>query len=255
MEKHQVITVAELLASFPHDRYEAVLPNQMQGFEAIAKYDGVVTLEAPTGSGKTTTGYSFLNMLRRRGEKGALLYIAPSKTIVQQVQRLHPDVKVAFGRNEHPCLYYKNDDGTSKAKTADVVPCSFLVRHPTRPCPHYVDQALGTTLVANAEPCPYFRQKFEARQPGVIAVVTGAFALFAQVFQQQFGEIAGTVIDEAHKIARAIRSVLSYEITDHHLERCVKLCQEIGANEEAAALDEFRRVLIRIVENGKRTGD
>ena len=83
---HQVITVAELLASFPHDRYTEVLPNQAEAFAAIAKHNGVLTLEAPTASGKTGVGYTFLNALRRRGEKGALMFIAPNKTIVTQVQ-------------------------------------------------------------------------------------------------------------------------------------------------------------------------
>jgi Rad3-related DNA helicase len=250
--KHQVITVAELLASFPHDRYKEVLPNQLEGFAAIAQHDGTLTLEAPTGSGKTAIGYTFLKALRERGKTGGLLYIAPSKTLVQQVQKLHPDVKVAYGRNEHPCLYYKDADGVPKPKKADEVPCSFLVRHPTHPCPHYVDQKTGETLARGADPCPYFLQKYEARQPGAIAVVTGAFALLAQVFQGQFGELAGTVIDEAHKIARSIRSVLSYDITDYHLELCVKLCQDIGAEEEAAGLDEFRKALIRIVDRRKK---
>lgn len=245
--KHQVITVEELRENFPHDRYETILPNQDQSFVAIAKHDGVVTIEAPTGSGKTGTGYTFLKTLRSRGEEGALLYIAPSKTLVTQVKLLHPDVKIAFGRNEHPCLYYKNEDGTPKFK-ADEIPCSFLVHHPTKPCPHYVHQDTGKTVVPGVPPCAYFEQKFEVRQPGSISVMTGAFALFAQVFQQQFGELAGTVIDEAHKITRSIRSVLSYDITDYHLELCVKLCREIGADEEAAGLDEFRTALIRIVE-------
>ena len=247
--KHQVITVAELLASFPHDHYPEVLLNQQQSFEAIAQHDGTVTIEAPPGSGKTATGYTFLNALRRRKEPGALLFVVPSKVIALQVLKFHPDVKVAFGRNEHPCLYYKDAEGVTKPKQADEVPCSFLVHHPTRPCQHYVDQGTGKTHEPGAEPCPYFFQKFEARQPGTIAVVTGAFALFAQVFQRQFGELlAGTVIDEAHKIARAFRSVLSYDITDYHIELCVKMCRDIGADEEAAGLDEFRKTLIRIVD-------
>lgn len=245
--KHQVITVEELRKSFPHDRYETILPNQEESFAAIAKNNGVLTIEAPTGSGKTGTGYTFLKALQRRGEEGALLYITQNKYQVAQVKLFHPDVKIAYGRNEHPCLYYKKEDGSPKFK-ADEIPCSFLVHHPTRPCGHYVHQDTGKTVVPGAEPCPYFQQKFEIRQPGVIGCVTGAFALFAQVFQQQFGELAGTVIDEAHKIARAIRSVLSYDITDYHLELCIKLCREIGADEEAAGLDEFRKALIRIVE-------
>ncbi len=79
---------------------------------------------------------------------------------------LHPDTQVAYGRGEHPCLYYEEKMDLSAEKViwlsqsrdnlkANEVPCSMLVD-----CPHRVDQETGQTHTVGAVSCPYLRQKY-----------------------------------------------------------------------------------------------
>jgi len=223
-----------LLESFPYERYAKPLKNQLVAFEKIGEEKGVVVLQMPTGSGKTCIAYTFLEALERTGKR-QLLYVVPNKTIVNQVKELHPDVAVAYGRNEHPCLYYEDKP------RADEIPCSLLVD-----CPHRVDQQTGKTMEPGAEACPYLLQKFQAKQAKKV-VCTFAFYLYTgPVFSNEFGKTGGLVIDEAHRIAQIVRNSLSYDITDYHLEQAVAMLNEVGARKEANVLDRFRGELVRI---------
>lgn len=221
---------------FPWRQYRKMRLNQKEAFEAIAEQGSSVTLELPTGSGKTGIGYTFLEALRKIGH-GPLFYLAPVKTLVDQVKQLYPDVKAVYGRSEYQCFYYPDED-----LKANEIPCSLL-----SDCPHRVDQETGETYAPGVTPCPYLYAKYQAKQGGIVACTT-AFYLFTQLFSKEWPTPAGLVIDEAHRIAQSVRSVLSYEITDYHLKRCVELLREIGA-EETEALEKFMKRMIRIVRH------
>jgi Rad3-related DNA helicase len=228
--------MTEYLRYFPYSsKYRKPLKNQIEAFEILEKEKGSVTLEIPTGTGKTLIGYVFLKAGQAKGES-PLFYIVPNKTLVEQVKLLHPDVKVAYGRNEHPCLYYHGNF------RADEVPCSLLVD-----CPHRVDQQTGETFEVGAEPCPYLLQKFEAKQGGIV-VCTMSFFLFTHLFSREFETPARLVVDEGHRIAEVFRNSLSYEITDYHLFRAIDLLNEIGATREANQIKRFADQMIHIIK-------
>jgi Rad3-related DNA helicase len=229
-QKHHI----DFLKSFPWFQYPAILVNQEKALAIITDEGGPVTLELPTGSGKTAIGYTFLKALLNLG-RGPLFYITPNKTLVDQVKRFHPDVRVVYGRNEYQCLYY-----TDKHVSAEDSPCSLL------DCPHRVDQETGQTSSDGVEPCPYLFDKWQAKQGGIV-VCTTAFYLFTQIFSKEWPTPAGLVIDEAHRIAKTVRNSLSYEITDYHLRRSIDFLQDIDQH-AANALESFLKKMIRIIK-------
>lgn len=234
--KHQqpLLSFEDFLRVFPYDQYPIMRKNQNKSFELIAKTAGSATLELPTGSGKTAIGYTFLKALRETlagwlaaGDTKQFFYIAPTKTIIEQVHKLHPEIRVAFGRNEYPCLYYGEEN-----LQADEIPCSLI------DCPHRVSMETGETQDPSVAPCPYYQAKYEAKK-GTMVACTAAFYLFTHIFSQDFEVPDGLVIDEAHKLARVVRSSLSYEITDLSLERVVAFLEEIEAEKEAHIVSRF----------------
>ncbi len=237
----QTLTIDSLLGNFPSE-YSEVLVNQRKAFEIIARAKRSVTLEMPTGSGKTAVGYTFLKALAEAGAE-TLFYIVPTKALVDQVKAMHPEVTAVYGRNEYDCLYYE----PTESFKADEIPCLSL------DCPHRVDQQDGSTQEATAKPCPYYRAKFEAKQSRIV-VCTAAFYLFTQLFSKEFDSPDGLVIDEAHQIAEIFRNALSYEITDWHLARSIKLLERVGADEAAEKLDSFLKVMLGILKRRQRTG-
>jgi Rad3-related DNA helicase len=225
----------EFLAHFPWDKYPEIRPNQREALDVIGKVGGSVTLELPTGSGKTGIGYTFLKTLAAEGE-GPLFYVAPTKAIVDQVRQMHPDVEAVYGRNEYRCLYYPGED-----LKADEIPCLSLVD-----CPHRVNQETGETKEPGVVPCPYYQAKYQAKQARIV-VSTVAFYLFTQLFSKEWKQPAGLVIDEAHQIARVFRQSLSYEITDWHLRKSVELLERIEAEPEAEQLSAFLTTMIAVL--------
>jgi Rad3-related DNA helicase len=224
---------------FPYGgNYRRPLPNQETAFDILGREKGTVVLELPTASGKTLIGYTFLEEGRANGE-GPLFYITPNKTLVQQIEKLHPDVQVAYGRHEHECLYY----GPENHYKADEVPCLLL-----DDCPHRVDQETGETDEEGAERCPYYDQKWKAKQGGKIVVATDSFYLFTHLFSKEFDKPARLVIDEAHRIAEVVRNSLSYEISDYHLYRAVDFFKEIGAERQAEQLQRFVRRMVSLIK-------
>ena len=165
MQREDRLDHQELLSSFPSNLFPTLWETQIEALEHIARLDGNVTLEAPTGTGKTLVGVTFLEALKKRGI-GPLFYTTINKTLVEQVKAQHPDVAIAEGRNAHPCLYYNSE------VSADDVPCSIL-----KDCWHRVDQESGQTFEKGAEPCPYLLQKFQAKQSPIV-VSTLHFYLF-----------------------------------------------------------------------------
>lgn len=215
--------------SFPFRR---IRPIQKEVMDIIAReHDGVH--ELPTGTGKTPIGIAYLEALAKLG-LWPLFYVTTTKALVEQVKARHPGVAVAYGRGEHPCLYYDED------LRANEIPCSLLVD-----CPHRVDQETGKTFEHGASPCPYLQQKYEAKQASIV-VSTVAFFLFTTLFTKEWPKPEGLVIDEAHRLAEVVRSVLSYEITDYHLDRCVELLASVDPK-ASRDVQAFRNALVRIV--------
>lgn len=240
----ETVTDIDFLRYFPKAQYPKIHENQRAALEFVGRHQDrrVVILELPTGSGKTAVGWTFL-CAHRAAEGERLFYIVPTKTLVEQVKALHPDVVVAMGRNEFPCLYYPEGE-----ITAQEVPCSMLVD-----CAHRVDLETGKTHVPNATPCPYLQQKYEARKAKGPVVSTVAYYLFNEFFGKSGERPDGLVIDEAHQIARCLRSILSFEITDYRLGRAQQLLKQIGARKAALQLTQFLRAMAKIVR-GKPAG-
>lgn len=214
--------------------------SQREMFRIVSE-NGSVTIESPTGSGKTAVEYTVLKAADLK-RKQPLFLITPNKTLVAQIHQEFPDLKVALGRSEHQCHYFKDTLPADKQPMADEIPCSLL-----KDCPHRVDQATGKTFVEGAIPCPYLKQKFEAKQGGIV-LSTMAFYLFTQLFSREWEQPEVLVIDEAHRMAEVVRNALSYEITDWHLRKSVELLREIGA-EEAELLNDFYKKLVHVIKS------
>ncbi|TSC93842.1 MAG: hypothetical protein CEN87_742 [Parcubacteria group bacterium Licking1014_1] len=226
-----------MLACFPKNGVYHNGPRAVQEdiFVFVAE-NGSSIIEAGTGVGKTAAEYAILRACQKLGYQHCFL-ITPNKTILTQiVNEGFEGVKVALGRNEHPCLYY------DEPHKADEIPCSML-----KNCPHRVDQTTGKTHEEGAIPCPYLQQKFEVMQGGVV-VCTMAFYLFTHLFGKDSDGHNALVIDEAHRISDVVRNCLSYEITDFHLEKCIELLQMIEAS-ETETLKKFLFSLKRIAKN------
>jgi Rad3-related DNA helicase len=223
----------DFLGHFPRNQYPNPSGNQEKALRVLSRQNSSATLELPTGSGKTAIGYTFLKTLEQSDCK-SLFYIVPTKTLVDQVKKLHPDAKVIYGRNEYPCLFYQD------AVTAEEVPCSML------DCPHRIDQETGKTEIAGVEPCPYLLAKFQAKKGGII-VCTTAFYLFTHLFSDEWDDCEGLVVDEAHGIASTVRSCLSYEITDYQLYRSIDLLHAIEAD-EVEILREFMFKMKEVIQ-------
>lgn len=213
------LSLSELQTSFPTSGkyHNGPWKSQEEILDFVAKHSSCI-VQSPTGTGKTAVEYAILKAAQNRGDR-SLFLITPNKTIVEQISREFPDVKVALGRNEHLCLYYEQAYG------ADEVPCYLL-----EDCPHRVDQISGQTRESGADPCPYLQQRYEVKQGGII-LCTMAFYLFTHLFTENFEEPDLLVIDEAHRIAEVVRSSLSYDITDYHLRQSAELLKSVGIEE------------------------
>ena len=226
----------DLEGSFPYDRHPSVRTPQRITFAGMRNGRGKKVREMPTGTGKTAVGYTYLAAVRKHGIKRRF-YILPNKTLVQQVHALFPDMQVAYGRNEHPCLYYPDEN-----LTADQVPCAML-----GDCPHRVDQLTGETFEEEALPCPYLKQKFEAKKMDKPVVCTNAFFIYTELFSEEFSPEA-VVVDEAHTLAQSIRSVLRTEITDWKVARAVEVLDEVSPRQcehLSGFLSSMRRMVKR----------
>ncbi|MEZ4104566.1 MAG: helicase C-terminal domain-containing protein [Candidatus Paceibacterota bacterium] len=225
---------------FPFERYPSMTDNQEAAFNFLDSNQNGGIIEAPTGTGKTSIGYTWLSSF-----KGTRFYLVPNKTLVQQVVAMFPDTKPMYGRNEHSCLYYKDRD-----LRADEVPCSLL-----RNCPHRVLES-GETYSPGSTPCPYLKQKYEAGLGGGIIVATYAFYFYSVFLLRQFTPTA-VVVDEAHSIARSIRATLEFRITDRKLVSIIKTLKSVKAK-QAGLMEKFLSEMKLVVKKrspGKRTSD
>lgn len=227
----------ELASAFPRRQLGPMWEEQVGAFRHIARF-GNCLLELPTGSGKTAVGMTVLEALSKRGE-GPLFYTVPTKSLVGQVKEMFPKVVEAYGRNEYDCLYYEPEESYK----ADEIPCLLL-----RDCPHRVDQETGDTFQKGAAVCPYYQAKYEAKKrKSRIVVSTMSFFLFTQLFSREFDPPAGLVLDEVQETPDVVRGALSFNITDYHLGRAIKLLEGV-APQEAAALENFLDTMLRIIQ-------
>jgi len=255
MQQHHWLNWDELESQFPKDVEFAsgMRPAQEQGFRFVAE-KGSCMLELPTGTGKTAMAVTIARAAKKHFKR--CFVVVPTKTIVDQfVKRFPNDFTIALGRNSYPCYYYEKNkemlthEGREFKYSADGVPTSLC-----HLCPHFVDQETGGTKEEGAAPCQYYRAKFEARTSRKPVLATLAFYLFSRLFSKGFDEPDMLVIDEAHNVAETVRSALSYDITDWHLEKAVEILQRVDEDEAASGLEHFRKRMITIVKRkGKQS--
>lgn len=241
MNYQKPLWLSGLATHFPRTSTIQTMRADQQSMLDFVSEHGNSIIEAPTGAGKTAVELAILKAAAEYSTT-PVFWIVPNKTVLQQIAEEFPDdVSVIYGRNEHECLYYGEDDRPS----AHDVPCSLLQK-----CAHRVDQKTGDTHEEKAVPCPYLQAKYEAKK-GKIILCTMAFYLFSYVFGHEFEQPEVLVVDEAHRLADSIRSVLTYSITDVHLQRGVELLQSMSSS-QTASLKKFRSAMVRIVKkNGE----
>lgn len=214
-----------LSRNFPHDEKR---PVQGGALRFLSEHPDGVLFEMPTGTGKSAIG---VTVLRSNRNEGPCYYVTPTKQQVEQLERLYPesDLVKMYGRSEYPCLYYRDRGEEVNAQES---PCYMLQ------CGHRVDQSTGETVDETAEPCPYFKAKYEAKmrlQRGGIVLCTTAFYLMNRIMVKGWKDLdpAAVVVDEVHKLASVTRSIFEYRITDYHLKKVadsLKILDEEQAN-------------------------
>ena len=246
--QHHWLNWDELKSQFPKDGEfkDGMRPAQETGLRFVGE-KGSCELELPTGLGKTAMEVAIARAAKKHFKSCFL--VTPTKTVLEQIrQRFPDDFTVALGRNDFPCFFYERGkeglerDSKTKFK-ADEIPCSML-----RDCPHRVDQETGKTHEEGAIPCPYLQQKYEARNSRKPVLATLAFYLYSRLFSKDFPEPDVLIIDEAHRAPETIRSALSYDITDWHLEQAVQVLENVDDRDSAAVLAHFRDRMIAIVK-------
>lgn len=234
----------DLAGSFPFDRHPHMRTGQERAVAHLEQAIGTVIHELAVGSGKTALGITFLEAHRKRGARQCF-FITPNKAQVGQIKELYPDhVHAVYGRSEYPCLY--NPDEKLRA---DEIPCTMLVE-----CAHRVDQDTGETYAPGAIPCPYLRDKYLARKGDKIVVATDAFYLYVVLFSDAFSPEA-VAIDEVHRLAQSIRTVLSTELTDWKIERAMQAIEETSPRqcEKLAAFLLSMKAMVKHYAFGKET--
>lgn len=225
---------------FPWGAHSRMRNAQSEALGAITKAGTgqPVILQAPTGVGKMAIGITYLNAHGDMGKKHRFL-LEPNKALVEQAQVNYPNVKVAYGRNEHPCLYPKYEGQNLRA---DEIPCLMLMD-----CPHRVDQETGKTHTKGVAPCPYYQQKFEAKNASGPIAASYAFFLYTVLFSKEF-EPGAVAIDEADRLAQAMRSVLQTELTDWMLTRAVEALNTLGSR-QVVPLSNFLQKMKGLVKS------
>lgn len=256
-------TQQELERAFPTNA-KIRQPRPIQRDAIVELADGKYLQELPPGTGKTALEYMVLSAARRKVEDDeSIFWIFPTKALVEQVKKEHPDVNVIFGQNEHVCPWAAEDFEKEPAQwvTSDELPILYEDRRVPRvneiphtmhgKCPHYVQQDTGKTNTPDVVPCPYYQQTYEAKQSGGIIAATMSFYIFAKLFNKAYGKVAVLAIDEVHRLPDVIRYTLSYDITDWHLTKAIELLKRIGAPERKS-LRKFLRALTNIATSHKK---
>jgi Rad3-related DNA helicase len=219
--------------------HEEPRPKQIVALKAMAESNQLI-LQAPTGTGKTALGYSFLKTHCSGNQNG--FYVCPNKTLVDGVVQQYPEIMPMYGRNEYPCLYYADE------YQADQVPCALL-----KECPHRVNLETGETYELGAKPCPYLNAKYQSRKKDLVAC-TIQYYFYEALGRQELPH--ALVVDEAHDWSNSIRSMMQYQITDYTLEEFWSLLVSVDCRTEAKYIREFCDVMVETIkqyEAGRRT--
>ncbi|MDP3661675.1 MAG: DEAD/DEAH box helicase family protein, partial [bacterium] len=250
--QHHWLNWDELKSQFPKGEIykDGMRAEQEAAFRFIAKHGSSVH-ELWTGVGKTEIAATLAKTAAKHFQK--CVVTVPTKTIADQYRERFPDVfTLAFGRNDFPCFLYERDktnltrDSKTKFK-ADEIPYTVC-----KSCPHYVDQETGKVAEEGALACPYYLQSHQAKVSRKPVLTTFAFYLFKRLFSKDFPEPDLLVIDEGHRVPELVRSALSYDITDWHLEQAISILEKVEEHETAAALEHFRKRMIEIVRKKHR---
>lgn len=256
-------TRAELERAFPTNA-KIRQPRPIQRDAIVELSDGKYLQELPTGTGKTALEYMVLSAARSKIEDDeSIFWIFPTKALVEQVKKEHPDVNVIFGQNEHVCPWAAEHFEKEPASwvTSDQLPILYEDRSVPRvneiphtmhvKCPHFVNQETGEINTPGVVPCPYYQQTYEAKQSSGIIAASMSFYIFAKLFNKAYGKVAVLAIDEVHRFPDVIRYTLSYDITDWHLTKAIDLLKRIGAPERKS-LRKFLRVLKSIATSHQK---
>lgn len=238
-QKNQTSKSLEDFLAIFHGAHEKIRPNQLIVIKEFPNEDKIL-LQGPTGTGKTALGYTFLK--GHCGDIGNGFYICPSKTLVDQVVKLYPEIKPMYGRNEYPCLFYNSEF------KADEIPCSIL-----KECSHRVSLETGKTFLEGAKPCPYLQAKFESRQASIVACTTNYY-FFEALSHTREKLPDAIVIDEVHEFSNSIRRMLSYNITDYKLEQFWELLSSVECRSEAKSIMTFKEEMIKIIQEHLNNG-
>lgn len=237
-QKHQPKTFKDFLANFKRVHKEP-RPNQLTVLSVMPTEDRLM-VQAPTGTGKTALGYSYLRTHCSEEEEQNGMYICPNKTLVDGVVSQYPEIMPMYGRNEYPCLYYNSEFA------ADEIPCSLL-----RDCPHRVNLETGETMELGVKPCPYLQAKYKSRKSNLVACTT-QYYFFEALSREELPH--AIVVDEVHKWANSIRGMMQYHITDRTLEEFWVLLTSIGCYSEAKHVRDFCDSMIDIIRQYKGGG-
>ncbi|MEO5927590.1 MAG: helicase C-terminal domain-containing protein [Patescibacteria group bacterium] len=225
-----------------HFPFEDARSVQRQALAFIAAHPNDALLEIPTGEGKTAIGLAVLRTLAAQG-RSPLFYVTPTKAQVEQIATLFPnDVEKILGRNEYPCLYYR--DLGIEGVNAEESPCYMLK------CGHRVDQQSGETEEEGAEPCPYFQQKLvtlRRSKEGKAIITTNAFFLMNRLFVPEWRDMdpALVVFDEVHRLPTTARAIFEHSLTDSHLLKLSKILKRVD-RAQTAIIVRFVRAFKKI---------
>jgi Rad3-related DNA helicase len=255
MNPRNPVGLSDLEANFPRSGKFRNGPwvGQTEILRFVAEH-GSSLIESPTGSGKTPVQYTILEAVAQKRPPGPLFWIAPNKVIVRQHHDEFPHLKVMYGQNEHPCPWAAEEFKQQPSKWVGLHELPVLAEDPRIPrvsdipqvlhkrCPHYVNQETGETQEPGVIGCPYYQQKYESRQGGIV-LATMSYYIFYRLFVDK-EPVATVVIDEAHRMAEVVRYSLSYDITDWHLTHAITLLDRVAdVQEEKKALKKFLRAL------------
>lgn len=231
------VSLTDCESAFPTgEKYKIVLPLQREML-AFAAQKGSCLIEAPTGSGKTAVQVALAEAYRQKGARTVYI-VVPTKPILDQTAREFPNLFVAYGRNEHECLYFED------RPRADQIPCGML-----RSCGHRVDKETGAVHTEGMTPCPYLSQKYQAQKSGKIVLCTMSFYLFNTLFGGSGQDTDVLIIDEVHRLPEIVRNALTYSISDYHLEQSADFLEHIGESEQAGYMRAFGKKMTAIVSN------
>jgi Rad3-related DNA helicase len=237
-------------------------PRSLQAtiFEFAAGH-GSCIIEGPTGLGKSAVEYTLAHAAASQ-LGGPVFWVAPTRALVGQIASEFPNVIVAYGRNEHPCLWAAEEftcppspritrqEAADLQMDPDALRVSEVANSVCQRCPHYVDPQTGKTARSRTLVCSYYQQRWAVSQADVV-LCTMSFYLFSRGLSRansDDGPCTALVIDEVHRLAEVVRFSLSYEITDSHLVASIDLLSRLGqqVETEVEALKKFLRAFRRL---------